>query len=168
MSNIFFIADTHFGHKNIIGYTRPGFESIEAHNVTLVANINSVVGKRDVLWHLGDVAFGKDNLKYLAECNGIKKLVMGNHDTYPATEYLKYFSKIYGAAEYKGFVLTHIPIDPAQFSRYRGNIHGHIHDSNRFIFGKYINVNCEAINLTPISFSSIMERWNDSERQKKT
>jgi len=161
MSDVFFISDTHFGHKKIIEYSRPGFETVEAHNEKLVTNWNSVVNKRDVVWHLGDVAFGKDNLKYLADCNGIKKLVMGNHDTYSAVEYLKYFSKIFGAAEYKGFILTHIPVDPAQFIRYRGNIHGHIHDHSRFIFGKYVNVNCEAINLTPILFLSLIEQWDE-------
>ncbi len=46
MTNTWFIGDTHFGHKNIITFTdnkgnliRP-FESIEAHDESLIDNIN--------------------------------------------------------------------------------------------------------------------------------
>ena len=34
-------------------------ETIHRHDETILANINAVVGERDVLWHLGDFAMGR-------------------------------------------------------------------------------------------------------------
>lgn len=160
MSDVFFISDTHFGHKNIIKFGHRPFTTVEEHNDELVHRWNSVVSKRDLVWHLGDVAFGLDNLKIMARLNGTKKLVLGNHDVYQPIEYLKYFSKIYGAAEYKGFILTHIPVHEGQFNRFSANIHGHLHQNNILSENggkdkRYINVSCEQINLTPINFNLI-------------
>ena len=94
---IYFTADTHFGHKNIIKYCSRGafkndsafrggtqrlFNDVEEMNETLVVNWNLIVGPDDEIWHLGDVAFlPKDKtLEICQRLNGHKRLVMGNHD----------------------------------------------------------------------------------------
>lgn len=157
MSNIFFIGDTHFGHKNIIKFqdTRP-FDNIEEHDWELVRRWNSVVGKRDVVYHLGDVVFGKGNMWKLAHLQGIKKLVLGNHDQYDLKEYMKYFTKVRGVMFYgrNDFVLTHIPVHPQQFSRWKKNIHGHLHHM-RLEDERYVNVCCDFTNLTPVPLEEI-------------
>jgi calcineurin-like phosphoesterase family protein len=94
---IYFTADTHFGHKNIIKYCGRGafnrdpafhngkerlFNDVEEMNEYLVYNWNLIVGPEDEIWHIGDVAF-MNKEKTLAICNrlnGHKRLVMGNHD----------------------------------------------------------------------------------------
>ncbi len=152
----FFIGDTHFGHKNILQFeavARP-FTSIEEHDEELVKRWNSKVKPNDRVWHLGDVAWGSKNLATVSRLNGQKRLVLGNHDTYPTLKYLEYFGKVYGVAIVEGFVLTHIPISPCSIERYGRNIHGHLH-SKTIDDDRYINVSAERINLTPIALEEL-------------
>jgi len=162
MSEVFFIGDTHFGHKGILKFSATKefrkFDNIEEHDAELVRRWNSVVGKDDMVFHLGDFCFGKRNLSIARELNGNKKLVLGNHDMYASKDYLEYFNKIYGAVEYKGAILTHIPVHESQFSRYYINIHGHLHH-NVLEDKRYINVSAEQINLTPIPYDEILNKW---------
>lgn len=158
MSNIFFIGDTHLGHRNIINFSeeRQHFNDIEEHDWTLITLWNSVVNKKDVVYHLGDVVFGKGNMWKLGHLNGIKKLILGNHDQYDIKEYLKYFTKVRGCM-FMGrndAVLTHIPVHPQQFYRWKINIHGHLHSKTIDDY-RYANVSCEQINLTPISYDDL-------------
>lgn len=157
MINTFFIGDTHFGHKNIIGYNRPEFDNIEHMNNTMIERWNAVVRPKDVVWHLGDVAFGKHNLHYLAQLNGDLRLILGNHDTYPLEEYQRYFRKIFGCNQYKQCILTHMPIHPNQFFRFKLNIHGHIHhkDVAMMMDKRYFNVCADHVNLTPVAWEDI-------------
>lgn len=81
---IFFSADHHFGHGNIWKPThanRP-FTSTHEMNMGLVAAWNAVVGKKDTVYHLGDIAWGSPNAmsKILDRLNGTIHLILGNHD----------------------------------------------------------------------------------------
>jgi calcineurin-like phosphoesterase family protein len=162
VSCVFAISDTHFGHGKVIEFEaahRP-FATIEEHDRELVSRWNAVVTKRDVVWHLGDVYFGgKDAHHILAELKGTKRLVLGNHDSYPLEIYQRYFDRIYGAAEYRHCILTHVPVHPNQFGRYRANIHGHLH-SNRYDDARYICVSAEQTGLQPVHFDSLLDKIN--------
>lgn len=158
MSNpdIFFIGDTHFGHK-LIAKVRGFGEDVEAHDEFIIEQWNSVVKPKDIVWHLGDVAFGKENLSCIARCNGNKKLVMGNHDQYATEEYLKYFHKLFGVIRYKEMVLSHVPIHPNSLEyRWTCNVHGHIHDVMGVIPDeRYICVNADCVDLAPVHLDHI-------------
>ena len=90
MQKIFFISDTHFSHRAILGFTDRGktFSSIEAHDEAVIDSINKMVGKRDFLYHLGDFCWedtarkqtllAKDILSKI-KCRNVHML-MGNHD----------------------------------------------------------------------------------------
>jgi calcineurin-like phosphoesterase family protein len=52
----FVIADTHFGHENIIKYESRPFKNTEEMNQALIKNWNSVVGEKDIVYFLGDFA----------------------------------------------------------------------------------------------------------------
>lgn len=178
MSEIFFIGDTHFDHRGILSFsaTKPfrQFATIEEHDAELIRRWNATVGKNDTVWHLGDFCFGKSNLEIAGQLNGNKRLVMGNHDIYAAADYMKYFTKIGGVFEYKGAVLSHVPVHPCQFPRFYMNIHGHLHTKRvmkpkRTIWGirevpdpRYYNVSCEQINLTPIPYDEILNQWAEN------
>jgi len=159
MNRIFIISDTHFGHKKIIDFEKANrpFNSIEQHDAELVKRWNETVSKKDTVWHLGDVLFGRDAFNTISKLNGVKKLVLGNHDRYPSALYLEYFNQVVGSAELRGCILTHIPVHPLQFHRFRANIHGHLH-SNTIDDKRYINVSAEHTDLTPILLDSVLER----------
>lgn len=163
-SQVYVISDTHLGHKNIIRYEaekRP-FATIEEHDEAIVQNWNAVVRKQDTVIHLGDVLFGADSFKYLTRLNGIKRLVLGNHDHYPINRYLEHFVKVYGAMEYKNCILTHIPVHTSQLEgRWRYNIHGHCHsdvvldhDGFESIWHRCVSV--EHTGLKPVLLSSLL------------
>ncbi|OWK35479.1 metallophosphoesterase [Fimbriiglobus ruber] len=176
MSEVYFIADSHFGHCGIIQFseTKPfrPFTTIEEHDAELVRRWNSVVGPKDMVWHLGDFCFGKRNLEIAAQLNGNKKLVMGNHDMYATEDYLRYFTRLSGAVEYKGMILTHVPVHESQLARWYMNVHGHLHTKrvmrDRCHFGvlattepdpRFVCVSAEQIDLTPAPFDWILNKW---------
>ena len=54
---IWFTADTHFGHANIIPAADRPFSSIGRMNSQLIANINDRVSMTDTLYVLGDFSY---------------------------------------------------------------------------------------------------------------
>ena len=54
----FFVSDTHFYHSNIIKYCLRPFADAHEMNEALIANWNNAVTQDDVVYHLGDFAFG--------------------------------------------------------------------------------------------------------------
>ena len=89
--NIFFISDSHYGHKNIVKTVSDwedkegcrDFKTVEQMNSVLVDNINKYVDCGDILFCLGDWSFGGINNvgKFRARLNVEEiHLVLGNHD----------------------------------------------------------------------------------------
>ncbi len=78
----FFTADLHFYHKNIIKYINRPFDNVINMNNHYIKKWNAVVDKKDNIYVIGDFAFtGRNNIeKLLRKLNGIKHLIIGNHD----------------------------------------------------------------------------------------
>lgn len=159
VNRVFVIADTHFGHKRIIEAdmekgSRP-FDTIEQHDEELVYRWNTTVKKHDTVWHLGDVGFGENFWDYVARLNGIKKLVMGNHDNHDTNLYLKYFTRLYGCMKLRNALFSHAPVHPNQLRRFPLNIHGHMH-AKSVGDPSYICVSVEQTNLAPILLDTVL------------
>lgn len=156
MSRVYFISDLHIGHKNILKFSpeRMG-DSVEEHDFLLIECINQVVGKKDVLWLLGDVCFDITKMPLFERLHCRTRLILGNHDKFDASVYLKYFDKISGPVSYKGFWLSHHPIHPEEL-RGKPNIHGHVH-SKTLNDPRYFNVCVENV-MCPIELTKIRER----------
>ena len=79
MKNIYFTADSHFNHANIIHFCQRPFASAEEMNEALIAKWNARVGQGDLVYHLGDFAWG-DWDPILDRLNGDIILIRGGHD----------------------------------------------------------------------------------------
>lgn len=79
---IFFTADTHFGHTNIIKYDNRPFTSAQEMNEALIANWNCKVAPTDTVYHLGDVSIMRPERtrEILERLNGKIYLIRGNHE----------------------------------------------------------------------------------------
>lgn len=160
----FFISDTHFSHKGIVTFEHEGkplrpFKTVEEMDETLVNNWNSVVNAGDTVYHLGDVVINRRALPILNLLHGRKVLIKGNHDIFPLKDWLPYFDDIraYKVMPEYGVICSHIPIHPDCMSRWRANIHGHLH-ANLIKDSRYISVCCEQINYTPIRLEEVLKR----------
>ena len=153
MSKVFIISDLHLSHTNMA--LKRGFPSVEEHDSFIIASWNYVVSKRDVVWILGDITMEKSSPYHLLNrLNGIKKVVLGNHDMpQHIPELLKYVNTVCGMFKYKNLILTHCPIHESEIGRFSKNIHGHVHE-NSLEDGRYINVSCENVNYIPQLLSS--------------
>ena len=64
----YFIADTHFNHKNILKYCNRPFSNVKEMNEKLIENWNNTVKKDDVVYMLGDFCMGnKEEIKKFTE-----------------------------------------------------------------------------------------------------
>jgi len=131
MSQVRFIGCLHLGHRNLAHWR--GFQDEFYHDDYLIQQWNSVVNKRDLTYILGDVTMETAEHYYkLDQLNGRKVVVLGNHDKWKdVPELLKYVDGVAGAIDYKGCMLTHVPIHPNEVNFYRRNIHAHIHHNNK-------------------------------------
>lgn len=111
---------------------------------------NDTIKKRDTIYLLGDIGYNLEPLKSLP---GIKKLLLGNHDTHPVAKYLEWADDIIGPIKYKRHWLNHFP--PVEQELYgKPVIHGHTH-SQGINDPRYINVCVEMNGGHPVPFEKI-------------
>lgn len=170
----FAIGDVHWRHKPIVDY-RERFKTLEEHDNFIVDLINETVGKRDVLYFLGDVCFGGEKYLDLMMDKIIcrhNKLALGNHDQMKGEVYQKYFSKVQSSFDIiKRFdvedengkrvdkvkaVLSHIPIHPACMDRWAVNIHAHLHNHTVIEDSRYVCSSLEATGYTLIDVDKVL------------
>lgn len=130
---IYLIGDPHFGHGNIIRYCNRPFTSVEEMNETLIKNWNSVVGKQDIVYVLGDFALcGKNSIIEITQkLNGRKRLILGNHDGASLETYRKAgFEYIYNHPVILDdfYILSHYPQTYIQRDGLYASIFAHVHD----------------------------------------
>lgn len=97
MGRIFFTADLHLNHVNIMKYCNRPFTNVTAMNETIIDNWNTYVAVDDEVYVLGDVGFDKSKTleNHLRRLNGTKYLIRGNHDKHLDEKMLlKYFTWI--------------------------------------------------------------------------
>lgn len=168
------IADTQFGDKDMqLYWNYPEPEEI-------VKNINSCVGKKDMLIILGDVG----DTRYVSDLKGYKVLVMGNYDKGKSNYYRKYqttvthkydtqhksydywkvdydnqlFDEVYSGPLMIGqkLLLSHEPIIyiPGIF-----NLYGHCHSGILFENDDTsLNLCAEKLNFKPLNFNQWLKK----------
>lgn len=136
----FYIADTHFGHSNIIRYDNRPFINTKQMDETMLDRWNEVVGDEDTVYILGDFSWHKedDTLKILDQLAGKKVLIRGNHDRI-SPQIAKKFAKICDYLEItdcnQRVVMSHYPM-PFWNGQFRDSVHlyGHVHNSHQWNF----------------------------------
>lgn len=174
MDVVRFIGCLHLGHPNM--HRHRGFDPTDgSHDEYLIEQWNKVVGRKDITYILGDVTMEKNAHFYMLDrLNGVKHVVLGNHDRrQDVRELLNYVDTVGGMVEYKGYALTHCPIHPNEVVFYKGNIHAHIHHVNKLeevkVFEsyrdtkvivntkhKYYNVDAKLIDFRPRTLEELI------------
>ena len=178
-TNLFFISDLHLGHQNVLRYDNRPFDDLQTMHQELIQRWNSVVGDEDVVYFLGDLFFGKIDLAdwFLSNVRGRLSIVLGNHDRLDNIRRLRRFENIYPygvgidvrddhpelrrTQGYRHIVLSHYPIlSWNHIHRGSFHLHGHCHgnlmNSNPdFYRSRVMDVGCNLIGYTPISFSQV-------------
>lgn len=172
---VFFTADTHFYHANIIEFCHRPFRSVDDMNETLIANWNKAVGADDIVFHLGDFCLGNSAKwnRLLDRLNGKIYLILGNHD-------LRNFRKSYAERFESVAMQMNIEVDNQKiylnhypFLCYDGSydgvcqLFGHVHTNRnntgydatrlKMLFPTQYDVGVDNNDFTPASYAQVKE-----------
>lgn len=185
MGKIWFTSDLHFGHNKEFLYGPRGFNNIFDHDNTLIENWNKTVDEKDEVYILGDLMLN-DNTHgcwCFNQLNGIKHIILGNHDTTNRIELYKDLRRVVDiqyAMPFKygkfHFYLSHYPTltanyDDKHLSTKTICLCGHTHTSDKFSdWDKGIIYHCEldAHNMYPVEIETIIEDIRSKYQEEKT
>ena len=168
---IYFTADLHFYHQNIIKSTNRPFSDADEMNKVLIRKWNEKVTSEDEVYILGDFTMKGPEMasSILYGLKGKKHIIRGNHDGFVdrATFDRSLFVSIQDYLEitYSNtqFVLSHYPMVEWN-GYYKGSImlHGHQHNhadynvSNRKEGIRRYDVGVDANHMSPVSAEEII------------
>lgn len=188
MSRNLYIADTHFGHGNILRFDNRPFSTVEEMELELVNRWAMAVEPKDTVYILGDFCWGKEDewLRILSQLKGNKVLIRGNHDLKNMSIRLRnHFQDVKDYKEItdegRHVILSHYPM-----LLYKGSYNpdcymlcGHVHVTRENVFleewtdiprqsrkqnsdscGNIINIGCMMpwMDYTPRTLDEIIER----------
>lgn len=182
---VFFTADHHFGHANIIRYCERPFLNVKEMDDALVNMWNSVVEKEDFVFHLGDFTLGDlDRFSSITRrLNGRIHIVPGGHD-HRWLERFVYLSaasnskhpvrvlaplvtidiKEYGEAEDDIIVLCHYAMrvwDRSHYGSY--HLYGHSHGNLPPITNS-LDVGVDVHDFFPVSWGEVKRKMLRGEK----
>lgn len=172
---IYYTADPHLGHKNIIGLCNRPFADVEEMNETIIANWRGIVRPEDDIYILGDLMYRNETppIKLLERLTGHLHLIRGNHDHFikKDPECKKFFDSVDDllsiSDEGRRVILCHYPIAEWE-GFYHGAYHlyGHIHNGDcgakRIMeqIPRSYNVGMDCLNFVPMTLTQIIDFYN--------
>ena len=177
MANVFFTADTHFGHGNIIKYcNRPfthadGSPDPEAQDEAIIKRFNEVLRPGDLLYHLGDVSWSSFDIqrRFLDRLNTKEvHLILGNHDKHVTVNKFA-FKSVCDLRKFhvgkQSVILCHYPMRSWD-GKGKGTpqLYGHVHGKMPGI-GRQMDVGVDTNNFYPWAWEDIWKQlqtipWN--------
>lgn len=165
---IYYTADLHFGHKNIIKYEQRPWSNVKDMDQGLIDRWNSRVKDKDLVYILGDITLSV-NINYikniLSQLKGRKILITGNHDYFAEKGQLRqYFEHVtpYMKIHPDGqrIILCHYPLYSWDGMDH-GTIHfyGHVHSNPKCQLRKQnaYNVGADLHDWYPVTFDEIVK-----------
>lgn len=170
---VFYIADTHFGHENIIHFCGRPFGSAREMNRVLAERWNAKVGDSDDVYVLGDFAYrcGESVRDIARGLNGRKHLVIGNHDhkwmrdAQAVAEFADVAPLLEIEDENRAVTLCHYPMMAWRNSGHEFSwlVHGHIHNDVRGAYWPLLRSTERALNagvdvngFEPVTFDELL------------
>ena len=160
---IWFTADFHLSHKNIIKYCNRPFKSIEEMDDTILRNLKKSVKSDDILYFLGDLTFKKETaIVFFDMLEGIEiHYIIGNHDSNEVINIARQFCA--SVSSLTDIYLHEQPITLCHYAMRIWNkshfnawqLFGHSHGRLDSI-GKQYDVGVDTNNFHPISFENLI------------
>lgn len=171
---IYYIADTHFGHANIIRFCNRPFATVEEMNQFMINNWNRRVNPDDYVYIVGDFAYRSSVSvpQIVKSLNGHKHLITGNHDhSWLENENVKNLFESVSHMEIindsgRRVVLCHYPLmtwSGEKKGAYMvfGHIHNHTSDLPFWSFiannDHLLNAGADINNFTPVTLNELIK-----------
>ena len=162
---IYFTADLHLGHGNIIKYCHRPFDDADHMDCALIQRWNEVVSPDDTVYVLGDLTMKGPSqcALYASRLAGTIRVVPGNHDRAwlkhpPSQIEILPSSFRYLVDDVTTLICQHEPIPAlsplAPFSTYL--LHGHSHGQTRQLPPRTLDVGVDCHVYRPISLIEVM------------
>ena len=160
---IFFTADTHFGHGNVIKHCNRPYESVDEMDEDLIKTWNYMVKEDDIVFHLGDFChWRKDPSEYLKRLKGRIALCNGNHDrNVSGFEFSDQIIEV--RINGQDIVMCHYPMKSWNKSHYGSwHLYGHTHEKCRpyDLKSMSFNVGIDDWDFSPITFLQVQSLMN--------
>lgn len=176
---IYFTADTHFGHENILKFAGRPFSSASEMDEALITKWNERVNRGDKVYILGDMFFRHpDPASVLSRLKGQKHLIIGNHDYswMKVVNLEKYFVFVGPTSEIpvmnKWAVLSHYPMLSYRHDTRYYMIHGHIHNNCHEDFWELLvnrplvlNAGVDVNNFVPVTLPELIQNNENFKHQ---
>ena len=183
---IWFSADSHLGHENIIKYANRPFKSVGEMDRVLIDRWNEVVATSDTVYHLGDFTLSEAFVArgYFLNLNGLifvlanrwhhdrRWLRQAGAESFLSKDayWVKTLSPLYVLDFHPPIVLCHYPLAIWDRKHYGAwHLHGHSH-------GRYqgdgfcMDVGVDANDFYPVSLEQVEEvmrakGWHEERRE---
>ena len=172
---IYYTADLHLNHKNILHLSQRPFADINEMKRTIRDYWNQTVTEQDEVYILGDIclSFNAETENYMHSLHGRKHLIIGNHDK----KFLKMerFRNLFVSVqnyleiedENRNVVLFHYPILEWD-GYYKGwyHVYGHVHNNinettallQQEHFVNAFNAGIDVNAFTPVTLSQMIQK----------
>lgn len=160
---IYFTADWHLWHENMLNLCNRPFNKCNRMHRTLLRNHNEIICPDDTLYIIGDV-YWKNSVNELRNIienyNGKKILILGNHDRLKPFDYIEAgFYQVATSLQVEEFALVHDPAN-AVVSPGTPVICGHVHD----LFKRcknVLNVGVDMWDFKPVSITQARDEFKN-------
>ncbi len=164
---IYFTADFHLDHANIIRFCDRPFRNVQHMNKALIQNYNSVINDDDEVFIIGDLSIKPKSYKWSTEqmtrnMKGQKHLILGNHDYFGPFDYIDIgFTTVHTALIVEEFVLAHDPSVATAIGD-KKLLCGHIHKLFK-MQGNALNVGVDVWDFKPVSIEQVRKEFANAE-----